>query len=244
MIRVLVVDDQEIARHGLQLILKHEAGIEVIGTARNGQEALELVDQMRPDVALMDLKMPVLNGIQATRQIGEKYPQVKVLVLTTYDADEWVFDAIRAGACGYLLKDSEGAEIVRAVRGAVTGEVRIDPAVAGRVLKEFKRATAAAADPGALHDPAGAGSPRSPGAAGEAPGRAGRPSYESLTERELTVLQEMAQGRSNRQIAERLYLAEGTVRNHVSTIIAKLQANDRTEAAILALKRGLARLEP
>ena len=138
-IRVLIVDDQDIVRHGLGVILRHQPGIEVAGFAADGQEALEQVAQHRPDVVLMDLKMPRMNGIQATRQITKQFPAVKVVVLTTYDGDEWVFDAIRAGACGYLLKDSDGEEIVAAVRGAVAGEVRIDPAVAGKVLQEFNR---------------------------------------------------------------------------------------------------------
>lgn len=223
-IRVLIVDDQEVVRHGLGVILSHQAGIEVAGYAADGQEALEQAAALRPDVALMDLKMPRMNGIQATRQISRQFPAVKVVVLTTYDGDEWVFDAIRAGASGYLLKDSDGAEIVAAVRGAVAGEVRIDPAVAGKVLSEFNR----------LAEPAGRPAPL--------PSLAPFP-LEELTERELSVLQELAQGKSNREIAESLHLAEGTVKNYVSIVIDKLHANDRTQAAILALKRGLATLE-
>lgn len=168
-----------------------------------------------------------MNGVQATRQIVKLYPVVKVVVLTTYDGDEWVFDAIRAGACGYLLKDSDGEEIVAAVRGAAAGEVRIDPAVAGRVLQEFNRM-------------AGQTGRR---ASNPTPSSAGQPPIEELTERELTILQVLTQGKTNREIAETLHLAEGTVKNYVSVIIDKLQANDRTQAAILALKRGLATLE-
>jgi DNA-binding NarL/FixJ family response regulator len=149
------------------------------------------------------------------------------VVLTTYDGDEWVFDAIRAGACGYLLKDNEAGEIVAAVRGSMAGEVRIDPAVAGKVLHEFNR----------LAGPMG----RQP-APPTSPDPAQFP-LEELTERELSVLQELTQGKSNREIAETLHLAEGTVKNYVSSIIDKLHANDRTQAAILALKRGLATLE-
>ncbi len=171
-IRVLIVDDQDIVRHGLGVILRHQPGIEVAGFAADGQEALEQVAQHRPDVVLMDLKMPRMNGIQATRQLTKQFPAVKVVVLTTYDGDEWVFDAIRAGACGYLLKDSDGEEIVAAVRGAVAGEVRIDPAVAGKVLQEFNRL-------------AGQTGRQAPKAAGTSPGQ---PPIEELTERELTVL--------------------------------------------------------
>jgi DNA-binding NarL/FixJ family response regulator len=220
MIRVLIVDDQDVVRQGLRVILKHEVNIEVVGAAANGQEAIEQTARLKPEVVLMDLKMPVLNGIQATRAIVEKFPQTRIVVLTTYSADEWVFDALRAGACGYLLKDSDSADIVRAIRGAVAGEVTIDPAVAGRVLAEFNRLTThAAIQADAL------------------------PAIEPLTERELTVLQHLANGKSNREIAETLFLSEGTVKNYVSAIMSKLQANDRTQAAILALKRGLARLE-
>jgi len=222
MIRLLIVDDQEIVRQGLSVILKHEPEIEVIGTAANGRDAIDLTARLNPDVVLMDLQMPALNGIQATRAIIEKFPQTRVVVLTTYASDDWVFDALRAGACGYLLKDSDSAEIVRAVRGAVAGETWIDPAVAGRVLAEFNRLAAYLPSP----DRSGAGG-----------------AVESLTERELAVLQHLANGKTNREIAETLFLSEGTVKNYVSTILGKLQANDRTHAAILALKRGLAKLE-
>jgi DNA-binding NarL/FixJ family response regulator len=228
MIGVLVVDDQDIVRHGLGVILAHQPGIEVVGYAADGVDALEQVAHCQPDVALMDLKMPRLNGIHATRQIVDRHPAVKVLVLTTYDTDEWLFDAIRAGACGYLLKDSDSQAIVAAIRGAVQGETSIDPAVAGRVLQEFKR-LAALSPPG-----------RHP-AAGIPEGKL--LAVEPLTDRELAILQRLAQGESNAQIAESLFLAEGTVKNYVSSIIGKLQANDRTHAAVLALKRGLATLE-
>ena len=226
MIRVLVVDDQDIVRHGLGVILAHQPGIEVAGYAADGIEALEQVASHAPDVALMDLKMPRMNGIHATRQIVDCYPAVKVVVLTTYDTDEWLFDAIRAGACGYLLKDSDSQAIVAAIRGAVEGQTSLDPAVAGKVLQEFNRLAALSAAHAA------------PRPAAQMP-----PEVEPLTERERTILQRLAQGESNAQIAEALFLAEGTVKNYVSSIISKLQANDRTHAAVLALKRGLATLE-
>jgi DNA-binding NarL/FixJ family response regulator len=226
MIRVLVVDDQDIVRRGLGVILAHQPGIEVAGYASDGIEALEQVARCQPDVALMDLKMPRLNGIQATRQIVDRYPTVKVVVLTTYDADEWLFDAIRAGACSYLLKDSDNEAIVAAVRGAVEGHTSLDPGVAGRVLQEFNRLAAQSN----AHAAAGTVAPIFP-------------EMEPLTERELVILQRLAQGESNSQIAEALFLAEGTVKNYVSAILSKLQVNDRTHAAVLALKRGLATLE-
>lgn len=230
-IRVLITDDQDIVRQGLGVILKHQLGIEVIGHAADGREALDQIPENRPDVVLMDLKMPRMNGIQATRYIAEHYPDIKVVVLTTYDADDWVFDAIKAGASGYLLKDSSSEEIVAAIKGAVAGEVQIDPAVAGKVLAEFKRLS------DANHvQTAPAQIPRRRDSENELV-------FEGLTERELAVLQEMARGKTNKEIAETLFLAEGTVKNYVSTIISKLQANDRTHATILALKRGLATLD-
>lgn len=222
-IRVLITDDQEVVRQGLKVILKHEPGINVVGMAANGQEAIELVGQFKPDVVLMDLKMPVLNGIHATRAIVEKFPQTKVIVLTTFSADDWVFDAVRAGACGYLLKDSDSAEIVRAIRGAVEGYVMLDPAIAGRVLSEFNRLASQ--------------QPTTHNADSELP------PIEPLTEREQAVLQQLANGKTNQEIAHALFLSEGTVKNYVSTIMSKLQTHDRTHAAILALKRGLAKLD-
>jgi len=228
MTRVLIVDNQDIVRQGLGVILSHEPNIEVVGYAVDGVMALEQVAATRPDVVLMDLKMPRLNGIQATARITARHPAIKVVVLTTYDADDWVFDAIRAGASGYLLKDSESREIADAIHRAEAGEVLLDPAVAGKVLLEFNRLRG-----GVAHTSAEAAATD-----GEA-----LPQMEELTERERAILQEMAQGKSNREIAATLYLAEGTVKNYVSIIIGKLQANDRTHAAILALRRGLATLE-
>ena len=228
MIQVLITDDQNIVRQGLSVILKHQPGIEVAGLAANGREAVRLVEQVRPDVVLMDLKMPEMNGVLATREIVSKHPEVKVVVLTTYDADEWVFDAIRAGASGYLLKDSDSEQIVAAIKGANAGEVLIDPAVAGKVLAEFNRLAVSRPAMTQPHHLSNSDDVMI---------------IEALTERELAVLQEMAQGKSNREIAETLFLAEGTVKNYVSTIISKLQANDRTQAAIIALKKGLATLE-
>lgn len=231
-VHVLIADDQAIVRQGLAVILGYESDIAVAGFAVNGEEAVALAAELKPDVVLMDLKMPRLNGIHATRRIVQQLPGVKVLVLTTYDGDEWLFDALRAGACGYMLKDSDGDAIVAAIRGAAAGEVHLDPHVAGKVLAEFNRVAegrpAAPAPPAAL-------SAVSPAV--------NDPLYETLSERELAVLQELAQGRSNQEIAATLFLAEGTVKNYVSTIMAKLHANDRTQAAVYALKRGLAKLE-
>lgn len=227
-IRVLVADDQAIVRQGLEVILSSEPGLVVAGVATNGEEAVSRAAELRPDVVLMDLKMPKLNGIHATQRITRQMPSVKVLVLTTYDGDEWLFDALRAGACGYLLKDSDSDAIVAAVRGAAAGEVHLDPHVAGKVLQAFNQQ---------------GGSPSSMARLAASPTPSGEPRYETLSERELAVLQELVQGKSNLEIAATLFLAEGTVKNYVSTIMAKLHANDRTQAAVYALKRGLARLD-
>lgn len=216
MIRVLICDDQEVVRKGLQIILTHSEGIEVVGTAVNGEDAVAQAANLKPDVVLMDLKMPKLNGIHATRRIVAGEPDTKVVILTTYDGDEWIFDAIRAGASGYLLKDSDGEAIGTAVRQAAAGKVHLDPQIAGKILQEFNRLD---------HSPPAA--------------RPDDPLLETLTERELSILQLMAQGKNNQEIADTLFLAAGTVKNNVSTILGKLQANDRTQAVVTALRHGI-----
>ncbi|MEW5718380.1 MAG: response regulator transcription factor [Chloroflexota bacterium] len=211
MIRVLICDDQEMVCEGLRVILNSAPDIQVVGVARDGAHALELVAQTKPDLVLMDLKMPVLNGIQATRQLREQHPQVRVLVLTTYDADEWVFDAIRSGAAGYLLKDTPREELIAAVKGTVEGRTHVDPNVAGKLFTQV------------------AASPVS----------ADTSIADALSARERDVLRLLARGLSNADIAERLHLSEGTVRNYVSAILEKLGVSDRTQAAVLALRHGL-----
>jgi DNA-binding NarL/FixJ family response regulator len=212
MTRVLICDDQWIVCEGLELILGSDPEIEVVGLASDGVEALAKVGEMRPDVVLMDLKMPVMNGVQATRRIKADYPEVKVLVLTTYGADEWVFDAVRAGAVGYLLKGTPREQLVAAVKGTAAGETYIDPKVAGKLLDVIATHGAPAADSALLDD---------------------------LTERERDVLRLLTQGLSNSEIASRLFLSAGTVRNYVSSILTKLDVADRTQAALLALRHGL-----
>ncbi|NIM96403.1 MAG: response regulator [Anaerolineales bacterium] len=211
MIRVLICDDQDIVRQGLEAILSTAKNIEVVGSAVDGAEALEMVAQTEPNVVLMDLKMPGMNGIAATRAIRDQHPSVKVLVLTTYDADEWVFDAIRSGASGYLLKDTPRDDLVEAIQGTATGKTHVDPAIAGKLFAQAARS---------------APPPKST-------------VMDELSERELDVLKLLARGLTNADIAERLYLSEGTVRNYVSAILAKLEVADRTQAAVLALRYGL-----
>jgi NarL family two-component system response regulator LiaR len=211
-IRVLICDDQWIVCEGLEAILGAEPGIEVVGLAQDGVEALEKISKTQPDVVLMDLKMPVMNGIQATRKIKELHPEVKVLVLTTYGDDEWVFDAVRNGASGYLLKGTPRAQLVAAVKGTAAGESFIDPKVAGRLLDHIAIRGAPTADSTLM---------------------------DSLTERERDVLALLARGKSNTEIAKELYLSPGTVRNYISSILTKLDVTDRTQAALLALRHGL-----
>jgi DNA-binding NarL/FixJ family response regulator len=209
--KIIICDDQAVVRDGLELLLNLEKDIEVLGTARDGAEALELVENVQPDLVLMDLKMPGMNGIEATRQIRAKFPQVKVLVLTTYDDDEWVFDAIRSGASGYLLKDTPREKVIEAVLGTAGGKSFVDPAVAGKLLdKVSSRGT----QPSSLLT-------------------------EQLTAREVDVLRLLAKGLSNAEIAGQLHLSEGTVRNHVSAILDKLGVSDRTQAAVIAIQHGL-----
>jgi DNA-binding NarL/FixJ family response regulator len=212
MIKVLICDDQVMVREGLRTILSNtEAGIEVVGLAKDGAHALELIPRLTPDVVLMDLKMPGMNGVQAIRHIQEDFPEVHVLVLTTYDADEWVFDAIRAGADGYLLKDTGQDALIKAIQETAEGRTPVDPSVAGKLFDQV-----------AQHAPE-----RNSALAGK------------LTTRELELLSLLVKGFSNAQIAGRLFLSEGTVRNYLSNIFTKLGVSDRTQAAVLALKYGL-----
>lgn len=209
--KIVICDDQDIVRDGLQLLLKLESDIEIVGIASDGAMAVEMAKREKPDLVLMDLKMPVMNGVDATRVIREKCPGVKVLVLSTYGTDEWVFDAIKAGASGYLLKDTPREGVLKAIRGTVEGKTYVDPSVAGKVL-------------------------------GEISSNKKQPSTmitSKLTEREAEVLNLLAKGLSNDDIAKQLYLSEGTVRNHISSIVAKLAVSDRTQAAIIAIKHGL-----
>jgi DNA-binding NarL/FixJ family response regulator len=214
MIRVLVCDDQAIVCEGLQVILESDNEIEVVGIAHDGSEAVEKVASTKPQVVLMDLKMPGTNGIHATREITKHYPDVRILVLTTYDADEWLFDAIRSGASGYLLKNTAPRELIAAVKGTASGKTHIDPDVAGKLFVHVARAEATSR----------------PNTNSE---------IEELSDREREVLQLISKGLNNRQIAEQLFLSEGTVRNYVSSIFTKLNVSDRTQAALVAVRYGI-----
>ena len=212
MIRVFICDDQWIVCEGLEAILSTDPDIQVVGLADDGYQALERIPEARPDVVLMDLKMPGMNGIQATQKLKTEHPDIKVLVLTTYGEDEWVMDAIRSGADGYMLKGTPRESLIAAVKGTAQGGTHVDPAVAGGLFKQV----------------ASVGAPPSNAEIADA-----------LSQREMEVLKLLARGLSNSDIARRLYLSEGTVRNYVSAILSKLDVTDRTQAAVLALRYGL-----
>jgi DNA-binding NarL/FixJ family response regulator len=214
-VRVLLVDDQALFREGLRTLLTAQPGVEVVGEAANGEEALRLAARLRPDVVLMDLRMPVLDGVAATRRLHETSPACRVIALTTFDDDEYVFEGLRAGAVGYLLKDTSSQRLLEAIRGAARGESFLQPSVAAKVVAEFARLSASAA--------------RAPGSA----------LIEPLSERETEILRLLAQGASNREIAETLVIAEGTAKNHITSILGKLGVRDRTQAALKARELGL-----
>jgi DNA-binding NarL/FixJ family response regulator len=208
-IKILLVDDQPLFREGLRTLLSVHHDFEVVGEAGNGAEAICLVRSQRPSVVLMDLQMPVLDGVAATRRLHAEQPDCRVIVLTTFDDDEMVFDGLRAGAVGYLLKDAPSEKLAEAIRVAARGETFLQPSVAAKVVAEFARLTRKTVEPSdSFSGP--------------------------LSERELEILRLIAKGASNREIASALFLAEGTVKNHVTNILGKLDVRDRTQAAIKA----------
>jgi len=212
-IRVLIADDHAIVRKGIRALLSTEADIQVIGEASDGAEAIAQTQALNPDVILMDLVMPKLDGIEATRQITAHQPRARILVLTSFAADDKVFPAIKAGALGYLLKDSSPDELVQAIHQVHRGEPSLEPSIARKVLTELSQPPKTPLTP------------------------------EPLTEREVGVLRLVAQGQSNREIAEQLVITEMTVRTHVSNILSKLHLASRTQAALYALREGLASLD-
>lgn len=211
-ITILLADDQPLFREGLNTLLSIHSDFKVVGQAGNGIEVLRLARSLRPAVILMDLQMPVLDGVETTRRLHEELPDCTVIVLTTFDDDEMVFDALRAGAIGYLLKDAPSEKLCEAIRGASRGESFLQPSVAAKVVAEFARLKKT---------------------------NASSPLIESLSEREREVLRLISRGCSNREIADALFLAEGTVKNHVTNILGKLGVRDRTQAALKAKENHL-----
>jgi DNA-binding NarL/FixJ family response regulator len=213
-IRILLVDDQKLMREGLRVLLELERDLDVVGEAADGESAVHAYAAHQPDVVLMDIRMPGMDGVEATWRLRQQWPQARVIILTTFDDDEYVFEGLRAGALGYLLKDVSGADLAEAVRTVARGGALIEPSVARKVVAEFAR----------LAPPA-------------RPGEEGLP--EPLTEREREVLRLLAEGLTNRQIAAQLFLAEGTVKNYVTSILQKLSVRDRTQAAVRARELNL-----
>jgi DNA-binding NarL/FixJ family response regulator len=214
LIRILLVDDQRLMREGLRILLKLEPDLEIAGEAEDGKAALDAYEALHPDVVLMDVRMPGMDGVEATWRLRERWPKARIVILTTFDDDEYVFEALRAGALGYLLKDVSGHDLAQAVRTVAAGGALIEPSVAAKVIAEFARMAPPARDVDAgLAEP--------------------------LSEREVQILRLLAGGLTNRQIAERLSMAEGTIKNYVTNILGKLGARDRTQAAIRARKMGL-----
>jgi DNA-binding NarL/FixJ family response regulator len=220
-IRIVIAEDQALVRRGAALLLSMEADMEVVGQARNGVEAVELAQLLHPDVILMDLHMPLKGGVAATREITRALPNTQILVLTTLNDDETVFEAVRAGAQAYLLKDAEESELLETIRALRRGESRLTPQIARKVMDQFRRL---------------AQSPHAQPVAAEVPERPAL-NTELLTDKEEKILQLISESMTNRQIANTLFLAEGTVKNYVSRIMQKLHANTRTELAVLSTKQ-------
>lgn len=212
-VKVLIVDDHAIVRKGIRALLATEPNIQIAGEAKDGREAVNEVERLQPDVILMDLVMPEVDGIEAIRQITGRQPAARILVLTSFATDEKVFPAIKAGALGYLLKDSNPEELVQAIHQVYRGESSLHPTIARKLLQELSRP------------------PQRP------------PTAEPLTEREMAVLRQIAHGLSNQEIADQLTISEATVRTHVSNILSKLHLASRTQAALYALREGLASLD-
>lgn len=213
-IRILIVDDHDIVREGQRALIETELGMELVGEAKNGIEAVELAERLQPDVILMDLHMPKKDGVEAITEIKGENPESRILVLTSFNEDENVYAAIKAGAMGYLLKDSSPQKILKSIRKIYQGETSIGPRIAQKLMREIQRTS-------------------------DCP-----PTEEPLTTREMEVIKLIAKGLSNQEIAEKLVISERTARTHITHILGKLHLANRTQAAIYALREGLADLNP
>jgi DNA-binding NarL/FixJ family response regulator len=218
-VRVLLCDDQALVRSGFRMVLEAREDMQVVGEAENGADAVALAAQRRPDVILMDVRMPVMDGVEATRRLARTGTSARIVILTTFDSDEYVYEALRAGASGFLLKDVQPGQLIDAIRVVARGEALLAPTVTRRLLDRFAHTL--------------------PDRAGTAP-----PALAELTERELEVLTLLASGLSNAELAERLFLSETTVKTHVSSILRKLDLRDRVQAVVLAYQAGLVRPPP
>lgn len=215
MIKVLLVDDQDILVEGLKLILGKEEDIEICGTANNGRKAYEACSGYLPDVVLMDIKMPDINGVEATSMIKRDFPRVRIIVLTTFNDDEYIYEALKNGASGYLLKDASPAEIANAIRTVYNGGALINSEVAVKVIDKFSELARGKRD------------------------KNSDPRVELLTERETEICRLIAEGKNNKEIADELYLSEGTVKNHITRVLIKLDLRDRTQLAVFTIKNDL-----
>ncbi len=215
MIKVLLVDDQDILIQGLKLILGAEEDIEISGTANNGKKAYEACKWNKPDVVLMDIQMPEVNGVEATAMIKKDFPNIKIIVLTTFNDDQYIYDALKNGASGYLLKDTSPSEIAKAVRTVFNGGALIQSEVAVKVIEKFSQLAKDTVD------------------------KPTDPKVELLTEREIEICRLIAEGKSNQEIAEELFLSQGTVKNHITRVLIKLDLRDRTQLAVFTIKNVL-----
>ncbi len=213
-IKVLVADDHGVVREGLMALLQTSDVLDVVGEAKDGTDAVEQTKKLLPDVILMDLRMPLMDGVEATRQIKREFPHIGIIALTMHEEQQHIFDIVRAGAAGYLLKDADSSQIVEAIRAIARGESLIHPSVAGKILAEFSLLT-------------GDKTQKRP------------PVDHDLTQREITVLRLVANGQTNKEVANSLELSEKTVKNHLGNIFHKLHVYDRTQAAVLAIRRGI-----
>jgi DNA-binding NarL/FixJ family response regulator len=222
-IRLLLVDDQQLIRLGMRMVLEADPGFEVVGEAGDGHEALAAVARLKPDVVLMDVRMPGMDGIEATRRVVEAHPESRIIILTTFDLDEYAFAGLNAGASGFLLKDAQPAELATAIRAVASGDAAVSPRVTRKLLELFGPQLPSGV-PGST-------------AAGAAPAPDER--FTSLTERERDVLVAMAEGLTNTEIAARFFLSESTVKTHVGRVLMKLELRDRVQAVIYAYRAGL-----
>jgi len=212
-IRILIVDDHTVVRDGLNALLSAEGGMKVVGSAANGAEAVKLVQELQPDVILLDLVMPLMDGVQATKEIKKAWPQARILVLTSFAENHMVFSAIKAGAMGYLMKDTSSDALIQAIQDTYLGKPALGPDIARKLMEDIQEQETSGDEAGAL------------------------------TERETEILQQMALGKTNQEIADELYLSERTVRTHVTNILAKLGLSNRTQAVLYALRQGIAHMD-